>query len=307
VTASTGALPTAPLADRRATLLGPAGYRVLDGGMGTMLQASGLDDGGAPELWNVDRPDDVAAIHEQYLQAGARIITTNTFGGTRPRLAMHGLEDRVLELNRAAAELARRTAAPYGALVAGDLGPLGELFEPMGDLTAEAAQALFAEQLQGLAAGGIDLVLIETMSDLDEVTAAVRAAQAVVPDLPIVATMSFDTKLRTMMGVTPQAAVQALAALGVDAVGANCGRGPVEMEAIMEQMVAVRPEGLLLVAQSNAGLPQLVGDHFEYDSPPHEMASHATRLRAAGVDLIGACCGSTPAHLKAVSEALAAG
>ncbi len=268
---------------------------------------AGLDDGGAPELWNLERPDAVAAIHEQYLQAGAGVITTNTFGGTRPRLAMHGLQDRLDELNRAAAELARRVAAPYGALVAGDLGPLGELFEPMGDLTPQVAEALFAEQLQGLAAGGIDLVLIETMSDLDEVTAAVRAAQAVVPGLPIVATMSFDTRLRTMMGVTPQAAVQALAALGVDAVGANCGRGPVEMETIMGQMVAARPEGLLLVAQSNAGLPQLVGDRFEYDAPPHEMASHATRLRSLGVDLIGACCGSTPAHLRAVSQALAAG
>jgi 5-methyltetrahydrofolate--homocysteine methyltransferase len=305
VTASTDSLAES-LADRRAALLGPAGYQVFDGGMGTMLQASGLDDGGAPELWNVDRPHDVAAIHEQYLRAGAGIITTNTFGGTRPRLAMHGLQDRVDELNRAAAELARRVAAPYGALVAGDLGPLGELFEPMGELTPETAEALFAEQLRGLAAGGIDLVLIETMSDLDEVAAAVRAAQAVVAQLPIVATMSFDTKLRTMMGVTPAAAVQALAALGVDAVGANCGRGPAEMETIMAQMVAARPEGLLLVAQSNAGLPQLVGDHFEYDAPPNEMAAHATRLRAAGVDLIGACCGSTPTHLKAVSEALAA-
>jgi len=277
---------------------------VLDGAMGTMLQAAGLDDGGAPELWNVDRPDDIRAIHEAYLRAGARIITTNTFGGTRPRLAMHGLQDRVVELNRAAAALARSAAEPFDALVAGDLGPSGELLEPLGDLTPDAAQALFAEQLEGLVAGGVDLVLIETMSDLAEVTAAVQAAQAVAPGLPIVVTLSFDTKLRTMMGVTPAAAVAALSALGVYAVGANCGRGPSEMESVMEQMAAVRPPGLRLIAQSNAGLPQLVGDIFVYDAPPAMMAEHAQRLSDLGVDLVGACCGSTPDHLAAMAGAL---
>jgi methionine synthase I (cobalamin-dependent) len=285
-------------------LLGVAPFLLFDGAMGTMLQEAGLDDGGAPELWNVERPDDVVAIHEGYLRAGAGVITTNTFGGTRPRLAMHGLEDRVEELSRAAAELARRAAAPYGALVAGDLGPTGELLEPLGILTAADAERLFAEQLRGLVAGGVDLILIETMSDLGEAEAAVRAAHAVAPGLPIVATLSFDTNLRTMMGVTPAAAIQALGALGVAAVGANCGRGPAEMETIMAQMAEVRPDGLLLIAQSNAGLPQLKGDHFEYDSEPAQMAEHARRLREVGVDLIGACCGSTPAHVGAMREAI---
>ena len=291
--------------DRLTALLASDGVLLLDGAMGTMLQESGLDDGGAPELWNVERPADVTAIHDRYLQAGARIITTNTFGGTRPRLAMHGLDDRVEELSRAAAELARAAAEPYDALVAGDLGPTGELLEPLGTLTAEQAQELFAEQLRGLVSGGIDLVLIETMSDLGEAAAAVHAAQSVAPELPVVATLSFDTNLRTMMGVTPAAAVTALGALGVVAVGANCGRGPEEMEVIVEQMVQARPDGLRLVAQSNAGLPVLVGDHFAYDKSPHDMAEHARRLRAAGVDLIGACCGSTPEHLLAMREALA--
>lgn len=285
-------------------LIGPARVLLLDGAMGTMLQDAGLDDGGAPELWNVERPDDIVAIHRGYLAAGARVVTTNTFGGTRPRLMMHGLEDRVEELSRAGAELARRAAQPYGALVAGDLGPTGELLEPLGELTPEGAEELFAEQLRGLVAGGIDLVLIETMSDLAEASAAVRAAGRVAPELPVVATLSFDTHLRTMMGVTPAQAVQALAELGVSAIGANCGRGPEEMEAVMAQMAAARPEGVLLIAQSNAGLPQVVGDHFEYDSPPAEMAAHAQRLREAGVDLIGACCGSTPAHVGAMSGAL---
>jgi 5-methyltetrahydrofolate--homocysteine methyltransferase len=244
-------------------------------------------------------------VHAGYLRAGARVITTNTFGGTRPRLAMHGLGERVAELSAAGARLAREVAGPAGALVAGGLGPTGELLEPLGTLTPDAAQALFAEQLAGLVAGGIDLVLVETMSDLAEVAAAVRAARQVAPELPVVATLSFDTKGRTMMGVTPAQAVTDLAALGVSAVGANCGRGPQEMEAVMAQMVAARPAGLLLIAQSNAGLPQLVGDRFEYDAPPIMMAEHARRLRAQGVDLIGACCGSTPAHLDAVRSALA--
>jgi 5-methyltetrahydrofolate--homocysteine methyltransferase len=286
-------------------LIGHARTLLFDGAMGTMLQEAGLDDGGAPELWNVERPDDILAIHRGYLDAGARVVTTNTFGGTRPRLDMHGLGDRVEELSRAGAEVARRAAQPYGALVAGDLGPTGELLEPLGDLTGEQAEELFAEQLRGLVAGGIDLVLIETMSDLAEAEAAVRAARRVAPELPVVATLSFDTKLRTMMGVTPAQAVTALSALGVSAIGANCGRGPEEMETVMAEMAAARPEGVLLIAQSNAGLPHVVGDHFEYDKDPSDMAAHAQRLRAVGVDIIGACCGSTPAHVGAMSGALA--
>ena len=278
---------------------------MVDGGMGTLLQDNGLDDGGSGELWNVERPDVVLDAHRSYAAAGARILTTNTFGGTRPRLDMHGLGDRVHELNEAGARLARQVADEHGALVAGDLGPTGELMSPLGIMDAAEAQSIFAAQLAGLRDGGIDLVLIETMSDLAEVEAAVAAAREVVPDLPIVATLSFDTNLRTMMGVAPAIAVAALASAGVAAVGANCGRGPGEMAAIAAQMVAARPEGLLLVAQSNAGLPQVVGDHFEYDATPDDMARHAVELRDLGIDLIGACCGSTPNHLEAMSRAIA--
>ncbi len=290
---------------RLSELLGSTTPVLLDGGMGTLLQDRGLDDGGAGELWNVDRPEVVRESHEAYARAGARILTTNTFGGTRPRLAMHGLEDRVHEINRAAAEVARSVADAHGILVAGDLGPTGELLAPLGTMDAEQAQEIFAEQLRGLRDGGIDLVLIETMSDLGEVEAAVRAARSVVPELPVVATLSFDTNLRSMMGVRPAQAVTALAELGVDAVGANCGRGPEEMETIAAEMVGARPEGLLLVAQSNAGLPQVVGDHFEYDKSPEDLAAHAQVLRELGIDLVGACCGSTPAHTAAMHEAFA--
>jgi 5-methyltetrahydrofolate--homocysteine methyltransferase len=217
---------------------------------------------------------------------------------------MHGLGDQVHEINEAAARLARGVADRHGVLVAGDLGPTGELMTPLGTLEPAEAQAIFAEQLRGLRDGGIDLVLIETMSDLAEVEAAVAAAREVVPELPIVATLSFDTNLRSMMGVRPADAVTALAAAGVDAVGANCGRGPAEMAVIAAQLAEARPEGVLLVAQSNAGLPQVVGDHFEYDATPDDMAGHAHELHALGIDLIGACCGSTPEHIAAMSRAL---
>jgi 5-methyltetrahydrofolate--homocysteine methyltransferase len=278
---------------------------VVDGGMGTLLQDKGLDDGGSGELWNVERPESIREAHRAYAEAGARILTTNTFGGTKPRLDMHGLGDRVHELNEAGARLAREVADAHGALVAGDLGPTGELMAPLGTMDAAEAQAIFAEQLAGLRDGGIDLVLIETMSDLAEVEAAIAAAREVVPELPIVATLSFDTNLRTMMGVRPADAVTALAAAGVQVVGANCGRGPTEMAAIAGQMAEARPEGLLLIAQSNAGLPQVVGDHFEYDATPDDMAQHAVELRDLGIDLIGACCGSTPEHVGAISRAIA--
>jgi methionine synthase I (cobalamin-dependent) len=287
------------------TELAAAGPVVVDGGMGTLLQDLGLDDGGSGELWNVERPHAIREAHRAYAGAGARILTTNTFGGTKPRLDMHGLGDRVHELNEAGARLAREVADDHGALVAGGLGPTGELMAPLGTMDAAEAQAIFAEQLAGLRDGGIDLVLIETMSDLAEAEAAIAASREVVPELPIIATMSFDTNLRTMMGVRPAAAVTALASAGVTAVGANCGRGPGEMAAIAAQMAEVRPEGLLLIAQSNAGLPQVVGDHFEYDATPDDMAAHAVELRDLGIDLIGACCGSTPEHVGAISRALA--
>jgi 5-methyltetrahydrofolate--homocysteine methyltransferase len=286
------------------TDLAARGTVVVDGGMGTLLQDRGLDDGGAGELWNVENPDAVREAHESYARAGAKVLTTNTFGGTRPRLEMHGLGDRVHELNAAAARIAREVADEHGALVAGDLGPTGELMEPLGTLDAAGAQELFEEQLRGLAEGGIDAVLIETMSDLSEVLAAVAAARAVVPDLPVIATLSFDTNLHSMMGVSPAAAVTALAEAGVDVVGANCGRGPEEMARIAAEMAAARPEGLLLIAQSNAGLPHVVGDHFEYDATPDDMARHAAELRDLGIELVGACCGSTPAHIAAMSEVL---
>lgn len=256
------------------------------------------------ERWNLDNPDAVGGLHEEYAAAGAQILTTNTFGGTRARLALAGLDDRVHEINRAAATLARQVADRHGILVAGDLGPSGELFEPLGALTPDEAREMFAEQIRALVDGGVDLILAETMSDLAEARAAITAARQVAPDLPVVATMSFDTNLRTMMGVDPAACVRELVDAGADAVGANCGRGPQEMEQIAVQLVANRTDEVLLVAQSNAGLPQLRGGHFVYTVDPAGMATHARTLRDLGIDVIGACCGSSPEHIAAMVAAL---
>ncbi len=278
-----------------------------DGAMGTTLQDRGNDTGDAPELWNIEHADVITAIFEEYADAGARLLTTNTFGGTRARLQMHGLEDRVEEINKAAAELARAVAdAREGVYVLGDIGPSGELMEPMGDLTPESAQELFAEQIRGLVAGGVDAILIETMSDLSEVEAAVAAARAEAPGLPVLATLSFDTNLRTMMGVSPALAVTTLSDLGVDVIGANCGRGLDEMRIIADQLAEARPDGVRLMIQSNAGLPRLEGDSFVFDGTPEEMAKYAVEMRGLGFDIIGACCGSTPAPIAAMREALSA-
>lgn len=276
--------------------------RVGDGAMGTQLQLLGLTDGGAPELWNVEQPERVRGVLASYAEAGAQLLTTNTFGGSRPRLAMHGLEDRVVELNRAAAEIARSVADEYeGVYVLADIGPSGDLMEPMGTLTSEDAQALFAEQITGLIAGGVDGILIETMSDLGEVEAAVKAAKATAPGLPVFATLSFDTNLHTMMGVSPAQAVVAMTEMGADVVGGNCGRGTHEMLVVAEQMSGARPAGALLIMQSNAGLPELQGAEFVYTGTSEEMGEFAQAAWALGVDVVGGCCGSTADHVKAVA------
>ena len=278
---------------------------VSDGAMGTMLQSLGLTDGGAPELWNVENSAAIEQVLEEYAAAGANLITTNTFGGTSGRLAMHGLADRLYELNKAGAEIARRVADRHeNCWVMGDVGPSGELMEPMGTLTPEGAQSLFAEQIRALVDGGVDVILIETMSDLGEVAAAVKASQEIAPSIPIIATLSFDTNLRTMMGVKPAAAVTFLSDLGVRIIGANCGRGVDEMETIAAELVSARQPGTFIITQSNSGLPQLVGDSFVYQGTPSEMAKYASHMKEIGVNIIGSCCGSTPAHTAAISDAV---
>lgn len=274
-----------------------------DGAMGTMLQDAGLTDGGAPELWNVNAPEKVKAIYQGYIDAGSKIISTNTFGGTSARLKLHKLQDRVRELNEAGVRLAKEVAEPAGVLVAASVGPSGELIEPLGELTLEEAIEIFAEQAEGLEAGGADFILVETMSDLREVEAAVKGAQKAT-DLPVAITMTFDTNFHTMMGVSPAHAVQTLSRWGIQVIGANCGNGPGEIEAVMTEMVQNRPAGIYLMAQSNAGLPQYKQGVISYDGTPAVMANYAVRMRNLGVDIIGGCCGTTPTHLEAMSKAL---
>src|SRR6476619_5373925 len=259
-------------------LLDGGGVVLGDGAMGTLLQTRGIEPGGAAELWNVDHADTIASIHTEYAEAGARLVTTNTFGGTSARLALHGLEDRVHELNVAGA-------------------PIG-LVEP------DEIRAMFVEQIAALVEGGADVILVETMSDLAEVEAAVGAAAEVAPDLPVAATLTFDTHGHTMMGVSPERAAEALASLGARIVGGNCGNGPDEIGPVMTQMAHRRPSGVHLIAQSNAGMPQLHGSEFHYDGTPEVMAEYAVQMRELGVGVIGACCGSTPAHVAAMRAAL---
>lgn len=276
-----------------------------DGAMGTMLFEAGLGLGAPPETWNVERPDEVRRVHRAYLAAGARLILTNTFGGSRFRLALHGAEGRVAEVNRAAARLARAEVDRAGdhALVAGDVGPSGGILAPLGELEAAEVVAGFAEQAAALVAGGVDLVWIETMSALEEVQAAIEGVRRAAPGIPIVATMSFDTHGHTMMGVSPEQAVTTLTDWGAAAVGANCGLGPDEMIAVVEKMRRAAP-GAVLVAKPNVGLPELVDDRAVYAGDPATLAAYARRVRTAGARIIGACCGSTPAHLAAMANAL---
>jgi methionine synthase I (cobalamin-dependent) len=304
--------PAAPPADgpentRWRALLAEGGPILADGAMGTMLFASGLQFGDPPEVWNISHPEVVRRIQRGYLDAGSRIVMTNTFGGNRLRLRLHGLDGRVAELNRTAAILLRTEvdAAGARALVAGDIGPTGEIMAPLGTLEEAEAIDVFAEQAAALIAGGVDLIWIETMSHLSEIAAAIAGVRRVSAGIPIIATMTFDTRGHTMMGVSPEQAVTALAAAGANAIGGNCGNGPDELLPVIERMRAAAPD-VTLVAKSNAGMPELVDMRAVYRADPSTMADAARAFHAAGARIIGACCGSTPDHLRAMAEALTA-
>lgn len=288
-------------------LLDGGGTIIADGGMGTLLVEMGLQGGETPELWNVERANEIRSIHAGYIDAGAQIILTNTFGGSLTRLARSGLGERTAELNRAGARLARQEAdsAPRPVVVGGSMGPVGELLEPLGKLTYDDAKAAFKEQARGLIDGGVDVLWVETMSDLNEVRAAVEGIREIDPNFPVVTTMTFDTNGRTIMGVKPEKAAQALAELGVIALGGNCGNGPDEIEGVIQKMRAENPDAVL-VAKANAGLPQIVGGKAVYNATPEDMGAYALRVKAQGARIIGACCGSRPAHIQAIAEALKA-
>jgi 5-methyltetrahydrofolate--homocysteine methyltransferase len=294
-----------PANERWRALLAEDRPILADGAMGTMLFGAGLQFGDPPEAWNVSNSEVVRRVHRGYLDAGSRIVMTNTFGGNRLRLRLHGLDPRVSELNRTAAILLRAEvdAAGGGALVAGDIGPTGEIMAPLGTLDEDEAVDVFAEQAAALIAGGVDLIWIETMSHLSEIGAAIRGARRASAGIPIIATMTFDTRGFTMMGVSPEQAARSLIEAGADAVGGNCGNGPDELLPVIEKMHAVAPDAIL-VAKSNAGMPELIDMRAVYKADPPTMAEAGLGFRAAGARIVGACCGSTPAHLAAMAAAL---
>lgn len=274
-----------------------------DGATGTNYFAAGLQSGEPPEFWTVDHPDRVMALHQQFVDAGADIILTNTFGCNPNRLKLHRAEARTHELAMGAAQLARRVAdaAPRPVVVAGSVGPTGELFEPLGALTHEAAVASFTEQIRGLKDGGADVVWIETMSAAEEVHAAATAAIEL--DMPYVVTCSFDTAGRTMMGLLPNQLAGVLAAEPVAplAQGANCGVGaPDILVTVLEMAGAAVP----IVSKGNCGVPQFVGTEIVYSGTPDLMGRYAALAVDAGARIVGGCCGTSPEHLAAMRAAI---
>jgi 5-methyltetrahydrofolate--homocysteine methyltransferase len=275
-----------------------------DGATGTNYFAAGLPAGHPPELWNVEQPEKVMDLHQRFVDAGADIILTNSFGGTCYRLKLHQSEDRVFELAQRAAQLARRVAdaAPRPVVVGGSVGPTGELFEPLGALTHADAVAAFREQMEGLIAGGVDVIWIETLSSAEEIRAAAEAAISI--GAPYVCTCSFDTAGRTMMGLLPNALGAVFADLPVAplAYGANCGVGASDMLVTVKSMCSV--DHGPVVAKGNCGIPQFRGAEIVYSGTPELMATYARLAADAGARIVGGCCGTSPAHLAAMRRAL---
>ncbi len=280
-------------------------WLLADGATGTNYFQMGLVSGDAPEMWNFDHPERVRSLHRQFIEAGADIILTNTFGGNRHRLKLHDAQDKVRELNIAAVNNARAEAeaASRPVYVAGSIGPTGEIFQPVGAMTHDDGVAAFEEQAMALKEGGVDVLWIETMSSEEELRAAVEGAAKA--GLPIVTTMSFDTNGRTMMGITPKAFGALAASLATQpvAIGANCGVGASELIATVLGITEARPDAAV-VAKGNCGIPQYMDGHIHYTGTPELMADYARIALDAGAKIIGGCCGTSPEHLAAMRKSL---
>ncbi|MCY6380050.1 betaine--homocysteine S-methyltransferase [Hoeflea prorocentri] len=296
---STGS--TNPLAD----LIAEKGVLLADGATGTNLFAMGLESGEAPELWNEDSPEKIFKLHQDFVDAGADIILTNSFGGTRHRLKLHHAQDRVFELNRRAAEIACEVAgkADRRVIVAGSVGPTGELLQPLGALSYEDAVDAFVEQIKGLKAGGAEIAWIETMSAPEEIRAAAEAAHKC--GMPYTYTGSFDTAGKTMMGLHPKD-IHNVVDDSVDApvaVGANCGVGASDILASLLDMSEAAPEQTIIV-KGNCGIPEFKGSEIHYSGTPPLMADYARLAIDAGALIIGGCCGTSCDHLRAMRTAI---
>lgn len=293
-----------------AELLADRPVLLADGATGTNLFDMGLTSGDAPDLWNLEKPDNVRKLHRGFVDAGSDIILTNTFGANARRLMLHKAEDQAFTINKAGAELAREVADGAGrpVIVAGSVGPTGDLFVPLGELTPEMAVEVFAVQMQGLKAGGADVAWIETMSAREEMLAAAMAARNV--GLPYVITASFDTAGRTMMGIKPAGFVTDMMAgeeLGdgqrPTAVGGNCGVGASDTLLAILNMSEADPDAVI-VCKANAGVPEVKGEHVHYSGSPALMARYAGLAIDAGARIIGGCCGTKPEHLRAMRAAI---
>jgi len=293
------------MSDPLSALLTERDWLLADGATGTTLFNMGLQSGDAPELWNADHPDRIRALYQGAVDAGSDLFLTNSFGGTRARLKLHDAQDRAYELNRLAAELGREVADAAGrkVLVAGSMGPTGEIMAPMGPLTHEAAVEMFLEQAEGLRDGGADVLWVETISAPEEYAAAAEACGKA--GMPWCGTMSFDTAGRTMMGMTSQAMSEMVETLGHKplAYGANCGVGASDL---LRTVLGFRASGnpRPVIAKGNAGIPKYVDGHIHYDGTPELMAEYAVLARDAGATIIGGCCGTTPEHLRHMRAAL---
>jgi 5-methyltetrahydrofolate--homocysteine methyltransferase len=296
------------MSDRFHQLLNSRPFLMADGATGTNLFGMGLMTGDAPEMWNFEHPEKIEALHQSFVDAGADLFLTNSFGGTRYRLKLHNAQDKVREINREAARIARRIAdkakqeTGREIIVAGSMGPTGELYEPLGPLTIEDGAAAFAEQARALAEGGVDVLW--TMSSKEEVTAAVKGAATT--GLPFVTTCSFDTNGRTMMGLTPAefaAFVHELDPKPV-AYGANCGVGAPDLAVTITQLKAAAQPDDVIIAKGNCGIPYYEEGHIRYNGTPELMAEYARVVRDAGARIVGGCCGTSPEHLRALRASL---
>ncbi|MEM1273595.1 MAG: betaine--homocysteine S-methyltransferase [Pseudomonadota bacterium] len=286
-------------------LLTTRDWILADGATGTALFNMGLQSGDAPELWNIDYPDRIAELYQSAVSAGSDLFLTNSFGGTAARLKLHNAQDRVFEMNKAAAEIGREVADQAGrpVVVAGSMGPTGEIMAPMGTLTHETAVEMFHEQAEGLKAGGADVLWVETISAPEEYRAAGEAAKRA--GMPWCGTMSFDTAGRTMMGFTSTDLSRLVTRLDHPplAFGANCGVGASDLLRTVLGFSAT-DTSLPVIAKGNAGIPKYSDGHIHYDGTPDLMARYAVLARNSGATIIGGCCGTGPDHLKMMREAL---
>jgi 5-methyltetrahydrofolate--homocysteine methyltransferase len=291
--------------DALSRLLETRDWLMADGATGTNLFNMGLSSGEPPELWNIDQPDNIRSLYRGAVQAGSDIFLTNTFGGNAARLKLHNAQDQVRELNRVGAALGREIADASGrtVIVAGSVGPTGEIFEPMGTMTHAVAVEIFHEQAEGLKEGGADVLWIETISAPEEYRAAAEAAA--LAGMAWCGTMSFDTAGRTMMGVTSAAMAEMVEKLANPplAFGANCGVGASDLMRTVLGFAATGT-GRPLIAKGNAGIPKYHDGHIHYDGTPELMAEYAVLARDAGARIIGGCCGTMPVHLKSMRAAL---